>query len=57
MILLPIVGAVVRNINFDNRLMGIIGKDDMPLVAMGGRDVRAPETGTAAMPPPQYLKR
>jgi hypothetical protein len=30
-IALPIVGAVVRNINFDDWLMGIVGKNEMPL--------------------------
>jgi hypothetical protein len=41
-ILLPIVGAVVCNINFDDRLTGIVGKNDMPL-ASPGREACCPE--------------
>jgi hypothetical protein len=41
-IVLPIAGAVVRNINFDDRLTGIVGKNDMPL-ASPGREAYRPE--------------
>ena len=35
-ILLPIAGAVVRKVNFDDRLTGTVGEDEMPLAAMAG---------------------
>ena len=39
---MPIVGAVVCNINFDDRLTGIVGKNDVPL-ASPGREACCPE--------------
>ena len=40
-ILLPIAVAVVRKLNFGDRVAGIVSEDEMPLAAMGGGAGRA----------------